>query len=258
MTDMDGAPEKSIIGSGSLAFADGHRETLHVHVDYAQLKWPSTGVASVRTPSGIFVASAAFAVWIPAGQRHGGIYSGDVLEQNLFVLRARCDKLPSKPCLIAVPPSLAATIERTVESHAGYAPRSRAADEAVLAELERSVADAGRQALALELPERSTIQPVLEGLLRAPGDPRTLADWSQELGLAERTLRRAFSREVGISFGDYRKRARALHALRSLCTGRDVATVARELGYASPSAFVHMFRTLLGVTPARYYEARAS
>jgi AraC-like DNA-binding protein len=141
-----------------------------------------------------------------------------------------------------------------VARRAGYAPRTRAADEAVLSELERSVRDAGRQALALTLPERSSIQSVLNGLLRAPSDPHTLADWSLELGIAERTARRAFLRETGMSFADWRKRARALHALQRLSVGCDVGTIATVLGYAHPSAFVHMFRTLLGITPARYYE----
>jgi AraC-like DNA-binding protein len=254
MTTTDTPREKSIIGSSSIDFADGHREPLHIHADYAQLKWPSSGVASVRTPEGIFVARLAHAVWIPAGERHGGVYSGPVLEQNLFVHQSCCENLPRRSCLIEVSPRLAETIARTVALHSGYAPRSRAEDEVILRTVEQEVADTGRRPLGLQLPESSPIQIVLEGLLRAPSDARQLAEWAEQLGMAERSLRRAFTKETGISFAEWRKRARVWLALRRLSTGCDVATLAAELGYESTSAFVYMFRTTLGTTPARYYQ----
>src|SRR5688572_22371291 len=85
MTPAAAHEKKSIIGCGAVAFSHGHQESLHVHTEYAQLKWPSTGIAKVRTPRGIFVAGPGHAVWIPAGELHGGVYRGDVLEQNLYV-----------------------------------------------------------------------------------------------------------------------------------------------------------------------------
>jgi hypothetical protein len=52
--DRDGRRRKNrIVGTGSITFEDSHREALHVHAGYAQLEWPTTGVASVRTPSGM-------------------------------------------------------------------------------------------------------------------------------------------------------------------------------------------------------------
>lgn len=253
MTTAEANKEKMIIGTGSVTFADGHREPLHVHADHAQLKWPSTGIASVRTPEGIFVAAPAHAVWIPAGQLHGGSYTGEVLEQNLYVREPYCSRLPRRCCLIEVSPRLADTVTRTVARRSGYGNQSRAEDEAVLSVLEQEVADTHRSPLLLRLPERSSIAPVLEDLLRAPSDRRPLAAWSLRLGMAERSLRRAFLKETGLSFGEWRKRARVLSALQHLSMGCEVTTIAAALGYDSKSAFVYMFRTTLGITPARYY-----
>jgi AraC-like DNA-binding protein len=42
------------------------------------------------------------------------------------------------------------------------------------------------------------------------------------------------------------------HAFEMLARGESVGTVARTLGYASPSAFTSMFRRLLGRTPQQY------
>lgn len=77
-------------------------------------------------------------------------------------------------------------------SRVGYQVYGRAADEAVLLLLEEEVQDAGRPPLALTLPERSSVQPVYEHLLCSPNDMRPVAAWAQQLGTAERSLRRAF------------------------------------------------------------------
>lgn len=253
MVTAEANREKTIIGTGAVTFADGHRETLHVHAEHGQLKWPSTGVASVRTPDGVFVAASTHAVWIPAAQRHGGIYAGEVHEQNLYVREPYCSRLPRRCCLIEVSPRLAETVTRAVTRRSGYGNPSRAEDEAVLRVLEQEAADSGRAPLLLTLPESSSLAPVLDGLLRAPNDRRPLAAWSLRLGMAERSLRRAFIKETGLSFAEWRKRVRVLSALQRLSVGSEVSTIAGALGYESKSAFVYMFRTTLGITPARYY-----
>ena len=46
---------------------------------------------------------------------------------------------------------------------------------------------------------------------------------------------------------------RLLHALRLLAAGQSVTTVALEVGYDSPSAFIAMFRRSLGATPGGYF-----
>jgi AraC-like DNA-binding protein len=48
---------------------------------------------------------------------------------------------------------------------------------------------------------------------------------------------------------------RLIHALRLLASGESVTTVALEVGYDSPSAFVSAFRTTFGKTPGRYFVA---
>jgi AraC-like DNA-binding protein len=255
MIAMDVGEKNRIVGTGSITFEDGDREVLHVHAGYAQLKWPTTGVASVRTPSGIFVAAPARAVWIPAGERHGGMYTGQVLEQSLYVHEEYREGLPGKCCLIAVSPRLATMISEALASRSGYRVPSREDDEAVVGVLRQEIVDSGRRPLELPLPEGSLLQPVLDTVLRSPSDPRALAAWAKTLGRAERSLRREFSKQTGMSFSEWRKRARVLSALRRLCVGHEVSEVAAVLGYESTSAFVYMFRATLGISPGRYYRS---
>jgi AraC-like DNA-binding protein len=65
----------------------------------------------------------------------------------------------------------------------------------------------------------------------------------------------AFHKETGMTFGKWRQQLRLLHALKELAAGKPVTSVALEVGYESPSAFIAMFRRTLGTTPFRYFAA---
>lgn len=51
----------------------------------------------------------------------------------------------------------------------------------------------------------------------------------------------------------WRQRVRLLRALERLAAGEAGTSVALELGYAGPSAFVKVFRESLGTTPGRWF-----
>ncbi len=71
-----------------------------------------------------------------------------------------------------------------------------------------------------------------------------------------RTLARLFMQETGMTFGEWRRRRILLAALERLSEGIAVTTVALEMGYESPSAFIAMFRQNLGMTPTQYIAGR--
>ena len=86
-----------------------------------------------------------------------------------------------------------------------------------------------------------------------PGDNRTLEKWGNVVGATGRTLTRRFRSETGMSFGQWRQQVRILEALKRLAMNEPVTTVAMELGYDSPSAFISMFKKALGKTPGQYF-----
>ena len=59
--------------------------------------------------------------------------------------------------------------------------------------------------------------------------------------------------ETGMSLGQWLSRQKLLEALKLVAAGESVKTIAMDLGYNSPSAFVAMFRRELGQTPKRYF-----
>jgi AraC-like DNA-binding protein len=83
------------------------------------------------------------------------------------------------------------------------------------------------------------------------------AEIARRFGFGVRTLERRFAAETGMTFGQWRRHARFLRALRLLAEGRAVKTVARDAGYRSASAFVAAFSETFGTTPGRYFGDRA-
>ena len=67
-------------------------------------------------------------------------------------------------------------------------------------------------------------------------------------------MERIFIAETKMTFSRWRQQLRLLHALRLLASGEKVTTAALAAGYASTSAFIAMFRSQLGKTPARYFQ----
>lgn len=90
---------------------------------------------------------------------------------------------------------------------------------------------------------------LLQLLENAPGDPHTLAELAHACNSTERTMMRRCQRELGTSFAQWRQRLRVVAAMTLLEQGNTVESIAFELGYASASAFITMFRRVTGMTP---------
>jgi len=76
--------------------------------------------------------------------------------------------------------------------------------------------------------------------------------------MARRTFMRAFSAQAGMSFGRWRQQAWLFAALEMLAQSKSVTEVAIAVGYDSVSAFIEMFRTMLGTTSQTYFRGRYS
>jgi AraC-like DNA-binding protein len=243
--------ELEILTPSLRSFEAGTSEPMHVHDDEGQLKWPC-GHAMVSTPGGIFVLPRDWAVWVPAGQRHCGIYPESLKEHDVHVHAPHCEGLPLHCCAVRITPKLARSVIRAIDERRLALPGRAARDRALLSCIREEVTDLGVRPVAMALPTRPRIRPIAELLLAHPSSDRSLARWAALLGSSPSTINRDFLEDTGLTFGEWRKRARLLSSLALLARGRDVASVAQELGYR-PSSFIHMFRRSLGVTPGRYF-----
>lgn len=107
----------------------------------------------------------------------------------------------------------------------------------------------------LHLPEPSDqrLRRITTALQQNPADDRTLEAWGQVVGASSRTLARLFRRETGMNYQQWQRQVRLLTGLIRLAEGQSVTTVAMDVGYESPSAFIAMFRRALGTAPNQYF-----
>lgn len=220
----------------------------------AQLVYAAEGVIRVNTARCTWVVPPQQAVWVPPAVEHSVTAGGAFDLRTLYLHPAAVAHLSGECCVITVPPLLRELILHAVRVGRDYAPDS--AESRVLSVIPDLLSTLTPEPLQLPLPRDRRLRIITEALLNNPSDDHPLAHWAGRVGASERTLLRHFSSETGLSYHEWRKRLRLLHAITLLSKGSSVTAVAYELGYESPSAFVAMFRRELGAPPRRYLAQR--
>lgn len=225
----------------------------HSHGDH-QLAWAAMGVLTVRTETTAFVLPPTRALWIPAGVRHETLSAGTATMRSAYVTPAGCP-IDWRACTpIEASPLLAELLGFLEGAALGEAHRRHG--EALLFDLVRP---APMTTVQVRMPVDERARQVAQGLAEVPSDGRTVAQWGREVGASGRTLERLFLTETGVPFGRWRAQLRLQAAIAMLAGGASVGNAARQVGYASVSAFVAAFRRETGTTPAAYFrpDARA-
>ncbi|MGF1629903.1 MAG: helix-turn-helix domain-containing protein [Kiloniellaceae bacterium] len=220
------------------------------HHRRGQLLYADQGVMQVSTAAGTWVVAPAQAVWVPPGVEHQVGHRAGIAMRTLYVDAAVARELPSECCVVAIPALLRQLILRAMEVGLDYAPGSAGAR--VMAVIFDELRALKPEPLHLPHPRDPRLKKIAEALLADPADGRALADWAKGAGASERTLARLFVKQTGMTFGAWRERLRLTTAVARLAEGEPVTSVAYDLGYQSPSAFIAMFRRSLGDTPGRY------
>jgi AraC-like DNA-binding protein len=233
-----------------VTYADGERIPLHQHRT-AQLIAAASGVMTVSTRDGRFVVPPQRGVWVPPLTEHRIRMTGEVAMRTVYLARQLAAKLPKACCVVQVTPLLRELLLRAVGFPKHY--RKVGPEARIAALIVDELKNAKVAPLHLPLPADSRAQRVTRALYTDPGDQRSLAALAKTSGASPRTLARIFRSETGLSFGAWRQQLRLLRALERIGTGDAVTTVALELGYESPSAFIAMFKRALGVSPGRYF-----
>jgi AraC-like DNA-binding protein len=170
---------------------------------------------------------------------------------SLYIAADPAFHLAPSPVMFAVPPLLRALIVEAAALEAGL--ESCEADAAYRHEVHALILSQLRRArplaTALPWPESPALARLCEALNTRPDDALPLPEWSRRLGMSERTLARRFQEETGMTLRAWRRRLRLFRGIELLETGMSVTDIALELGYASPSAFIYMFRTETGHSP---------
>ena len=224
----------------------------HVHTQH-QLEYSTGGTLSVASRHAHYACPPHQAIWIAAGTEHKtllghartvsvffapelaptlGACGVRVLratpllrEMVLYAARFQIDRVREDPVSDVFFATMAALLPEWLESDGPW---------------------------SLPVSEHPTVAAAMEFTLAhlTRVSPRAVA---RAVGVSERSLRRVFASQAGISWSTYLARARLLRAMTLLATtDRGVLQVAAEVGYESASALSRALRAWTGSTPSQY------
>lgn len=240
----------TVVTSWDLAATD--RFPQHSHATH-QLSVASRSAVALAVGERTWVLPRSRALWIPAGVPHAVEGIGVAEMVTLWFDPSRCPIQWQEPTTVAVDELLFALVYRLADPDLSAAERSRT-EQVIFDVLRPLPADE----LGLGLPTDERARGVAEALLLHPADDRTLAEFGQDVGASERTLTRCFRTETGMTFQEWRTRARLTAALRLLLANEPVGVVAAAVGYSTPSAFCAAFRRTMGRSPSAFRSAFSS
>lgn len=220
---------------------DAHRHPVH------QLAWAASGVLTVQIGDRSWILPPTLALWIPANVWHSTSATKATLMRSVYI--AVDDAVDwTEPTVVSVSPLLRDVIEYLGEPDVPVAARRRA--EAFIVDLLQPVTVT---TMSVPMPTDDRALAVATALVDEPADQRTLEELGRDVGASVRTLSRLFVAETGMSFAEWRTHARLRAALALLAGGGSISSVARAVGYSTPSAFVAAFHRVTGQTPGAYF-----
>ncbi|MGK5037535.1 AraC family transcriptional regulator [Janthinobacterium sp. LB3P118] len=225
----------------------------HSHAS-GQLFGAVRGLLSVAADSGQWVVPASHCVWMPPHHVHALRSHGPFAGWSVYMDEASCASLPAAPCVMRVSGLLREAVARASAWNNGALDALDARQARMAGVILDEIAAAPHESFGLPLPKDPRLLRVARAVLDDLADERgveALAAWA---GVSPRTLARRFTMETGFTPSAWRQRARILRALELLAAGQPVTTIALDLGYDNISAFIAMFKRVMGVTPGRYGE----
>jgi len=238
-----------VLRTYAFGHSSGYTIPPHKH-DWSQLICAAAGVMTVHTTAGSWVVPPERGVWVPGGVMHSIEMSGQVSVRTLYIAPAFAQRRLPKTCtVINISPLMRELVLHAVTLKTlDCAVPAQARLIGVLVDQIHAMPEIP---LDLAMPVDPRARRAAE-LMRANPGTSSLDRVARDAGASKRTLERKFSAETGMGLGRWRQQLRLLHALRLLAQGEPVTSVALESGYQSTSAFISVFKRVLGTTPFRY------
>ena len=233
---------------------------------WAQLAVSTTGVVRLTVAHGTYIVPPSRALWIPPGVEHAVtvVEDAELLTLYMHQPRGRCgpqatraDEALRRQCRVLEVSDLLRALALELDAAPdGVTPpldaqalkRESRLSVLVFNELRR----ARPVPLGVDLPADKRLRSLCEAVLDDPGRHATLDGWAQACGASARTVARLFRSELGTSFVQWRQQVLLARAVTLAARKMPMASIAAELGYASPSAFSAMVRRSVGAPPSRF------
>jgi len=224
----------------------------HVH-DVHQIEYAIGGVVEVETAAGHYLLPPQQAAWIPAGLQHQATMNPSVKTLAVMFDPAVIPDAGDRARILAVSPLL-----REMLLYALRWPIDRGAGDGVSDSFFLTLANLVSEALDHEAPLSlpTSEDPMVAAAMAYTKDHLqsvSLDEVCRTVAVSERTLRRQFQREAGLSWRTYLLHARMLRAMALLAApGQSVQQTASAVGFDSMGSFTRAFAQFCGETPSSY------
>jgi AraC-like DNA-binding protein len=223
----------------------------HTH-DFHKLEYAFQGTAEVETGDARFLLPPQQAVWIPATVEHRSTLRG-VGGVSVFFDPAMGLLAGDRVRILPAAPVVREMVRYALRWPIGR-PRSDAVADSFFDALAHLVVEWLDEETPLRLP---TARDPLVAAAIAYSDEHisdvTVGEVCAAVATSERSLRRAFLADVGMSWRQYVRESRLLKAMALLAQSHlNVLAVAVSVGFESPGAFTRAFTAYTGETPSSY------
>lgn len=234
------------IEAGDEGFTGWHSHDLH------QLEYAFQGVAEVETATARYLLPPQQAVWIPAGVEHCSTLRR-VRGVSVFFHPSMGLPAGDRVRILAAAPVIQEMVRYALRWPIGRISSDPTAD-AFFEALAHLVVEWLEQETPLRLP--TARDPLVASAMTHTNENLsdvTLSGVCAAVGSSERSLRRAFVTDVGMSWREYVQESRMLKAMALLAgENQNMLAVALAVGFQSVSAFSRAFLRHTGETPSAY------
>lgn len=210
------------------------------------------GVTDVAVGKNTLLAPPHLGVWIAPGTEHTCFNDQETTYCSLYIRRGLCSTMPKETCALLVSPLVRAILEHLKDYPQLEQQQSK--HERLLRVLVDQLSACQATGSFMPHTDDPELGAILQALRADPADNRSLRELANAFHIGERTLIRRCQKELGMSLTEWRQRQRLVTSLQLLRDGRSVEAVALDLGYATSSAFIAMFRRLTGSSPRRFIQ----
>lgn len=223
-----------------------------------QLIYALTGVMLVTTRAGRWTIPPQRALWIPPDHPHSILMISDSQLHTVYFsphVIAQCHAFTGSGQVhgIRVSPLLRELILGLFEHR-----REEATCNSIVSLLLRILAESVDLPTHLPLPTDQRLKAATSSILAGMNWELPQQEAADRARMSTRSFARHFSADVGMSYREWRQRARILASLDLLSTGHSTKSVAGKLGYKSVSAFIAAFRTLMEASPGEFVKSNTS
>ncbi len=240
------------LGGSYLYEGEGLITGWHSH-EVHQIEYAVGGVVEVETSSAHYLVPPQQAAWIPAGLEHQATMAPDVKTVAVMFDAQLIPNGGDRARILAVSPLI-----REMMIYALRWPIDRPHGDEVSDGFFRTLADLVIETLEHEAPLSlpTSEHPIVAAAMSFTKEHLqsvTAHQVSRAVAVSERTLRRLFHDELGLSWRTYLLHARMLRAMALLASpGQSVQETSTALGFDSLSSFTRAFTKFSRETPSTY------